>query len=99
MIIILKFSLVFIMTISSVMTYSQNTMISYTYEKAGNRTSRKPIVLDPPPSNAPILSNNIDRIYVADKFDEIGIKTYPNPASGRLKTSFQVSTSKKSQQL
>lgn len=60
--------------------YSQT--VSYTYDQAGNRISRKVITLPPPPQGA--KQQFSDSTVVQDMMGERTITVYPNPTRGAL---------------
>ncbi len=55
--------------------------ISYTYDAAGNRTSRQVITL--PPQN--VKKQPTDSVVVQDRLEERTILIYPNPTRGALR--------------
>lgn len=57
------------------MMFSQNKYVEFTYDKAGNRTSRYVIVLK---------SSEIDIPIIEDEIGALEIKLYPNPTKGNL---------------
>ncbi|MDO9152795.1 MAG: T9SS type A sorting domain-containing protein [Paludibacter sp.] len=61
---------------------SEAQTISYTYDQAGNRTSRTTITL--PPQNAKRHTEAADSVVVNDIIGERTIKVYPNPTKGAL---------------
>ena len=59
----------------------QCTKISYDYDVAGNRISRKVVTLPPPQS---VKQHPPDSIAVDDMLAERTIRVYPNPTKGAL---------------
>jgi len=55
--------------------------VSYAYDQAGNRISRKIVTLPPPPQGA---KQHVDSTAVQDMMDERTITVYPNPTRGAL---------------
>lgn len=58
--------------------------VSYTYDQAGNRTSRTTITLPPPPQNAKQHTEATDSVVVKDMIGERTITVFPNPTKGAL---------------
>ncbi|MEA4935854.1 hypothetical protein SDC9_158301 [bioreactor metagenome] len=56
--------------------------VSYTYDTAGNRISRKIVSLPPPPPQGSKLY--VDSTAIQDMMDERTITVYPNPTRGAL---------------
>ena len=56
--------------------------VSYTYDQAGNRISRKVVTLPPPPQSA---KQHVDSTSVEDVLSERTIIIYPNPTRGALR--------------
>ena len=63
-------------------TLAQQQIVSYAYDNAGNRISRKIVNITPPPSHAKKAVE--DPIPVEEQLGERKITIYPNPTKGSL---------------
>lgn len=61
----------------------QAQIIGYSYDAAGNRTSRQVITLPSPPQN--VEKQSTDSVVVKDRLEERTILIYPNPTQGTLR--------------
>jgi len=66
----------------SLQTLAQQQIVSYAYDNAGNRISRKIVNITPPPSHAKKAVE--DPIPVEEQLGERKITIYPNPTKGSL---------------
>jgi len=66
----------------SMQTLAQQQIVSYAYDNAGNRISRKIVNITPPPSHAKKAVE--DPIPVEEQLGERKITIYPNPTKGSL---------------
>lgn len=71
--------LMILLVVVSLQVVSQT--VSYTYDQAGNRISRKVITLPPPPQGA---KQHVDSTGIQDMMGELTITVYPNPTRGAL---------------
>jgi hypothetical protein len=62
---------------------AQNNIVSYAYDNAGNRISRKIVDLNITP-NPSHVKKNADPVPVEDQLGERKITVYPNPTKGAL---------------
>lgn len=67
--------------LTSVIIRINSQTISYEYDYAGNRISRKIVSLPPPPQGA---KQHVDSTAVKDMMGERTITVYPNPTRGAL---------------
>lgn len=74
---LLVLSFLFLFSVSAL-----SQTVSYTYDQAGNRISRKVVTLPPPPQSA---KPQVDSTSVEDVLSERSIIIYPNPTRGALK--------------
>lgn len=65
--------------LAEVVTYSQNAKIQYTYDAAGNRTSRKVVLIS---SKSAFVTDTI--ALTKDIVDERVVRLFPNPTYGVL---------------
>ncbi len=68
--------------LAAVIIQSNSQTISYDYDHAGNRISRKVVPLPPPPQGA--KKQLTDSVVVEDMLGERNILVYPNPTKGTL---------------
>lgn len=75
----------FVLIIMSATVSSQS--ISYSYDQAGNRITRRVINLPAAPSK--VKSNVPDSVVVIEEFSTFSIRIYPNPTRGALMIEMQ----------
>jgi hypothetical protein len=78
----IKRPLTIIILLVAVIIQSNSQTISYDYDYAGNRISRKVVPLSPPPQGA--KKQPADSIAVEDILGKRNILVYPNPTRGAL---------------
>lgn len=76
---------------------AQTYKTEFTYDNAGNRTSRKVIILTSTQSRAPSGVETTDPDPLQDELKDCKVKIYPNPTRGRL--SVEVSCSAKEESI
>jgi len=79
----IPYYLLFLFLLSfSIQATSQQQIVSYAYDNAGNRISRKVENITPPPAHA--KKAVVDPIPVEEQLGERKITIYPNPTKGSL---------------
>jgi len=68
--------------LAAVIFQCNSQTISYDYDYAGNRISRKVVLLPPPPQGA--KKQVTDSVVVEDMLEDRNILVYPNPTKGIL---------------
>jgi len=76
----MKQIILFLLLFSATCSHVFSQAISYGYDQAGNRVSRKIVSLGSPQS----AKQNIDKTVVTEPLGERTITMYPNPTKGAL---------------
>ena len=77
------YSLIFLIMVTISMSVSGQNIVSYAYDNAGNRISRKIVLLSSNPTH--VKQDTIAPSPVDEQLGERKLTVYPNPTKGELK--------------